>query len=334
MITFEGKRILLTGGAGFIGSWIAQKLCQEGAFVRVYDNFSSGTKDNLKHLDVEIIEGDILDKKGLKEAMMDCDLVSHQAAQLEITHCIKNPEKDLQVNAIGTLCVLQVAQEVDSIQKVIMASSACVYGQTNHKQSEESHPTNPNWAYGVSKLAAEKYCHIFSQTTKIPTVCLRYAIVYGPREWYGRVLTIFLKRALSGLQPVIFSDGFVKRDFVFVEDVARFHNLSISKDTGLHKVFNVGTGVATSIRDLAYLVIDIFGLKNIPVFEGIAEGECSELVEENRMRLPQELKQIILSPTMGNKILGFCPKTSLSEGLLLELAWLQQNRDRWEKMSY
>jgi len=333
MSELSNMRVLVTGGAGFIGSWIVQGLVEKGARVRVYDNFSSGTEENLHGLDVEIVNGDILDFDSLKTAMLGCDMVSHHAAQLEITTCIRSPQHDLRVNAFGTLNVLKAA-EIVGVKKVVVASSACVYGQAQYIPTDEKHPTNPNWAYGVSKLAAEKYCHIFSEMTGIPTVCLRYGIVYGPREWYGRVLTIFLKRALKNLPAVVFGDGSQKRDFVYVEDAAQLHNLALVTDTGMHSVFNVGTGIGTRIVDLAELVTEICSLRTPPIFEDVPEGGWSSIVEGGRMRLPNELQQMVLDPSLAGKVLGFRPRTSLSDGLSEEWRWLRNNPERWKKMSY
>src|SRR5690606_31912049 len=155
---------------------------------------------------IQIVEGDILDHEKLKAAMKGHHVVSHQAAQLEITHCVDDPIDDLRSNTIGTLHVFQAAV-ANGIEKIMNASSACVYGHPLYKPSDETkHPTNPNWAYGASKLAAEKYGQIFCELYKLPIVSFRYAIIYGEREWYGRVLTIFLKRILEGKNPVVFGE--------------------------------------------------------------------------------------------------------------------------------
>ena len=188
---FANQKIFLTGGAGFIGSHIVESLLKEGAKVTIYDNFSSGSMENLKAIEgqVTIIKGDILDYPALEAAMRGHDLVSHQAAQLEILKCVDDPLWDLQVNTGGTVNVLRAAKSV-GVRKAVLASSACVYGQTDADQQTEDHPTQPNWAYGVSKLAGEHYARIYMTDYGLPVVNLRYGIIYGPREWYGRVFTI------------------------------------------------------------------------------------------------------------------------------------------------
>src|SRR5262249_49872680 len=163
-------------------------------------------------------EGEILDLPALERAAEGCAVVSHQAAQLEITHCIDDPIDDLRTNAIGTLNVFLAARKAGA-QRILNASSACVYGQAIDPPSDEDRsPTNPNWAYGASKLVAEKYGKIWTEFHNLPVISFRYGIVYGEREWYGRVLTIFLKRILDGKPPVVFGAGDQIRDFTYVGD--------------------------------------------------------------------------------------------------------------------
>ena len=202
-MNMRGVRVLVTGGAGFIGSHIVFSLVNQGANVRVLDNFSSGLRDNLTDVgeDIEVLNGDVRDANVVHRAMHGCRVVSHQAAQLEITKCLEDPLDDLKANTVATINIFDAAAKA-GVERVIYASSACVYGQPEYLPSDEAkHPTNPNWPYGVSKLAAEKYAAIYHKLTGIPIAGLHYAIIYGPREWYGRVLTIFLKRLLSGQAP-------------------------------------------------------------------------------------------------------------------------------------
>jgi UDP-glucose 4-epimerase len=166
------------------------------------------------------------------------------------------------------------------------------------------------------------------------TIGLRYAIIYGPREWYGRVLTIFLKRALNGKAPVVFGDGKQLRDFTYVDDLVDLHTRCLTRNTGLHEIFNVSTGVGTSIRKLAQTVLKVTGIGGKPVFEEIAEGERSALVDEKRERLPCELQRMVLDPSKAKRKLRWEPKITLAEGLRREYEWLSQNPGRWKKMSY
>jgi UDP-glucose 4-epimerase len=329
------KSVLITGGAGFVGSHIVEDLVKSGYRVTVFDNFSSGLEENLKGVagDVEIIEGDVVDRDAIITAARGKDIISHQAAQLEITKCIEDPIGDLNTNLVGTINVLEAARQA-GVERVVNASSACIYGQAETSPvDEDAHPHNPNWSYGASKLAAEKYAQVFSNDYGFPVFSLRYGIVYGPREWYGRVLTIFLKRALSGRPPVIFGSGDQVRDFVFVKDAVAIHRACIETDRTGAESFNVGTGVATSIVDLAQTVCDVTGIEAKPVREEVEPGQRSELVD-GRMRLPSELAVMHLSPAKTERIFGLRPSTSLRDGLAREWEWLQKNPERWSEMHY
>jgi UDP-glucose 4-epimerase len=324
-------RILVTGGAGFVGSHIVERLVSAGHRVRVYDNLSSGRRENLAGVgnDVELIVGDILDYAALSRAMRGAELVSHQAAQLEIVKCNDDPANDLHVNTVGTLNVLRAAVEA-GVYKLVQASSACVYGQAVRvPESEADHPTDPNWAYGVSKLANEKYGQIYRQRHGLPVVSLRYGITYGPREWYGRVLTIFLKRALHGEPPVIFGQGDQVRDFICVRDVARLHNLCLFSPAADGQILNAGSGIGTSIRELAEQVVRVTGVDQAPLHEEVLPGEFSRLMPF-RVRLPQEMDQMVLDRRKAEQLLGWEPAIILEQGLREEWEWLSENPDAWE----
>ncbi len=335
-MNLRGVRILVTGGAGFIGSHIVESMVRQGAKVRVLDNFSSGLRENLEDVgdDIEVLNGDVRDANVVHRAIRGCHIVSHQAAQLEITKCLEDPLEDLRANTVATINVLDAAGKA-GVERVIYASSACVYGQPAYLPSdEEKHPTNPNWPYGVSKLAAEKYAAIYHNLTGIPITGLRYAIVYGPREWYGRVLPIFLKRLSEGKAPVIFGDGSQQRDFTFVEDVVALHDALLAKDVPGHEVFNVSTGIGTTVKQLAELTVAVTGAAVEPSYEDIRPGQRSEVVDEQRMRLPCELEAMVLDPRKAQRLLGWEARLDLRTGLAREYEWLRANPGRWQKMSY
>lgn len=328
------KSVLVTGGAGFIGSHLVDDLLASGHRVTVFDNFSSGSRENLAHVadDVEIVTGDVLDREAVIAAARGKDVISHQAAQLEITKCLEDPIGDLRTNLIGTLNVLEAAREA-GVERMVNASSACIYGQAAAPPSVEEGPHDPNWSYGASKLAAEKYAQIFSNDYGFPVFSLRYGIVYGPREWYGRVLTIFLKRALEGRAPVVFGAGDQLRDFVYIADVVAVHRACMATNlTGAHS-FNAATGVATSIAQLAELVCEVTGVDATPVREDIAPGERSSLVD-GRMRLPAELAVMHLSPVKAQRMLGVVVATAVRDGIAREWSWLRKHPNRWNEMHY
>ena len=326
--------MLVTGGLGFIGSHIVESLLHQGAAVRVFDNGRSGTEENLRAVrdDVEVIRGDILDLDALRQAVRGVDAVSHQAAQLEITRAIADPVEDLTTNTIGTLNVFRACAEA-GVGRIVQASSAGVYGQAVHTpEDEDTHPTEPNWAYGVSKLANEKYAAIMRAVHGLSITSLRYGIVYGPREWYGRVLTIFLRRALDHQSLVVFGDGRQVRDFVYVSDVVAMHERCLLDGAADHQVFNVATGTGTSVNALAEVVNEVSGRDLDIVHEDVPEGERSTQVD--RTRLPQELKTLVQSRDKARALLDWEPATSLAQGIAAEWSWLQENAHRWTVMSY
>ncbi|HEV3092214.1 MAG TPA: NAD-dependent epimerase/dehydratase family protein [Candidatus Cybelea sp.] len=327
--------VLVTGGAGFIGSHIVADLLRGGHRVTIFDNFSSGLRENLAAFDgdVEIVEGDILDAEALKAAARGKDAISHQAAQLEITKCLDDPIDDMRTNLVGTINVLEAARAA-GVSRVVNASSACIYGQAVDPPSDEdAAPHDPNWSYGASKLAAEKYAQIFSNDYGFAAHSLRYGITYGPREWYGRVLTIFLKRLSEGKAPVIFGVGEQIRDFVYVDDVVAIHRACLEGDLAGAQSFNGGTGVATTVAQLADLACEISGTGLRPISENVQPGETSALVD-GRMRLPSELGVMQLSPKKVERTFGLKPNVTLREGLRREWEWLQENPHRWTRMSY
>lgn len=330
----KGKKVLVTGGAGFIGSHIVERLLNEGATVTVLDNFRTGLRENLDKVkgDIKLVEGSILEPKDLAKVVKGQDLISHQAAQLEIMRALDDPVEDLVTNTVGTLNVLKAAVEF-GVPKVVEASSAGVYGQAvETPQREDTHPTNPNWAYGVSKLATEKYAEIFKEAHGLNVTSLRYGIVYGPREWYGRVLTIFLKRALEGEPLVVFGDGKQIRDFVNVKDVVTMNLMCLEDAAANSQVFNVSTAKGTDINQLAELVQKASGKKVEIIHEDVKEGEKSKYYD--RMRLPQELKELIQANEKAEKLLGWKPTVDLEKGIKEEYEWLSKHADRWQKMNY
>jgi UDP-glucose 4-epimerase len=333
-MSLSGRRILVTGGAGFIGSFIVEALVAEGCRVTVYDNFRTGYRENLASVSDEIvvIEHTILDYDRLLEACRGQDAICHQAAQLEITRAIDDPIEDLQTNTAGTLNVFKAAVEA-GIEWVVFASSAGVYGQAvETPQHENTHPTKPNWAYGVSKLATEKYAAIFRDLHGLQTTGLRYGIVYGPREWYGRVLTIFLKRALEQQPLVVFGDGEQIRDFVHVDDVVEMNLLCLRDERAASEILNVASGVGTTINELAAVVREISGHDLEIVHEDVEEGQSSSYY--HRIRLPMELKTLVQSYEKARELLGWRPTVALRDGVAGEYAWLQENSGRWQRMTY
>ncbi|MBD3254452.1 MAG: NAD-dependent epimerase/dehydratase family protein [Candidatus Lokiarchaeota archaeon] len=325
----KDKSILITGGAGFIGSHLADRLLAEGANrVIVYDNFSTGKKKYLEGKDIEIFNGDILDYNHLNECAKNIDIISHHAAELEVFTGINNTVHDLKTNIIGTLNVLNAAIN-NNIKKLVYASSGGVYGQAQEIPQTESHPLMPHWPYGVSKLAGEKYCTQYYLLYGLPTVSFRYGIVYGPREWYGRVLTLFIKRALEGKSPIIFGNGEQRRDYVYVDDIVEANVLAIKNDKANGKVFNLGGDKAYSINQVANLILRNVNLEISPIYDNPEPGKASKH-QPNRKRLPGELIDFILDSSLIKKTLNYQAKTSFEEGIQKEIIWIKNNMDIWD----
>jgi UDP-glucose 4-epimerase len=324
----KGKKIFITGGMGFIGSHLVARFLKEGAAeVVVYDNLSTGVKEYLKDLDVTFIEGDILDYEKVKGAMKGCEIVSHHAAELEVFNGIENSVHEMQVNIQGTLHVLNAAIK-NNIQKFEYASSGGVYGQAVTIPEPIDHPLMPQWPYGVAKLAGEKYCTQYTQLYGLPTVSFRYGIVFGPHEWYGRVSTLFIKRALEGKPPVIFGDGKQRRDFVYVEDVVEANILGLLNDDANGKFFNVGGISHVNVEDIAQTVTKIINPSLKPIYDNPEPGKASKH-QPNRRRLPGELIDFILDNSQTTKILGYTPKIDYETGVRKEIDWLKANPNIW-----
>lgn len=326
-------RIFITGGAGFIGSNLVKNLLEKKCYkITVYDNLSTvncGINNIKEYIDngcIHFINGNILDEDFLLSSMCNHDIVIHLAAQLEVTASYNNPIYDLNVNLIGTINVINACVK-NKINRLINASSACVYGFTDGIASVESDNTNPNWEYGISKLAAEKYIQIAHNTHNINFTSLRFSIVYGINEWYGRVLTIFIKRALENKDIVIFGDGKQCRDYINVKDVCDFiYECIINKNT-YNKNYNVSSGIGITINELAGKVQTIFPEINI-IYENINEGEVSKIVE-GRVRLNQELKYLILNNSYALNTTDWYPKVNFDDGLSEYIEWIKNNLNYW-----
>jgi len=329
----EGKNILITGGAGFIGSHLADEYLQQGAGkIVIFDNFSTGFKENLdsKEKRINIVKGSILDEKLLDKTVRKekIEIIDHEAAELEVYTGIQNVHKDAQVNIIGTLNVLNVAMK-NRIKKVLFASSGAVYGEAEYLPIDENHPVTPHWPYGVSKLSAELYCTQSFRLYGLDTTAFRYSIVYGPREWYGRVLTMFIKRIfVEDKPPVVFGDGEQLRDYLYVKDLVKAHILAIENPKAAGEIFNISSGQGISISELAQILIDHSRKNLVAVFDNPPEGDASPFQPE-RIRLKGELKNFVLRNDKAKRILGWSPSINFRDGVTREIEWLMPNKDRW-----
>ncbi|MEM5866990.1 MAG: GDP-mannose 4,6-dehydratase [Candidatus Aenigmatarchaeota archaeon] len=330
----EGKNVLITGGAGFIGSHLAEEyLANNAKNVIIYDDFSTGTIKNLDHIKDErlkIVEGSVLDVARLDEVIKrgKVDIIEHLAAELEVYKGIKDSCRDARLNIFGTLNVLNIALK-NGVKRILFASSGAVYGEAKYLPIDESHPLEPHWPYGVSKLSAERYVIQYHKLFGLETTAFRYGIVYGPREWYGRVLTMFIKRIfLESKPPVVFGDGSQTRDFIYVGDVVKAHLLAIKNAEAVGQVFNIGSGKGVSVRELAELLINISGKKLEILYDNPEEGSASKFQPE-RIRLIGELKNFVLDYSKAEKILGWRPTIKFEDGLAEEIKWILNFPEIW-----
>lgn len=260
----DNKKVVVTGGAGFIGSHLAELLMSKDYAVIIIDDLSTGKMVNIEPLlhlgNVEFVEGSISDLPLLQRLFQNVDYVFHEAAIASVARSVENPLASHEVNVTGSLNVLLAARD-NGVKKVVCASSAAVYGDTPTLPQREDMTPNPKSPYAVHKLTMEHYCRIFTELYSLPTVCLRYFNVYGPRQdpnsEYAAVISKFIQKAIEEKPLTIFGDGEQSRDFVFVKDVTRANLLAVESDTT--GVFNIGTGESISLNTLAEQITRLTG---------------------------------------------------------------------------
>jgi len=262
------SRILVTGGAGFIGSHIVNRLLQEGFEVIVLDNLSTGRitniKQHLKNRRFKMIEGDVREEKVVRKALKGVEAVIHEAAISSVEESIKNPIKTNDINLNGTLNLLNLSVK-EGVKRFVFASSASVYGDLNPPLREDFLP-KPISPYAVSKLSGEYYCKTFHKIYGLETICLRYFNVYGPRQrnnQYSSVIINFIDNLKKNKPLVIFGDGLQTRDFIYISDVVEANLIALKSKEGVGEVFNIATGKPITINGLAQTIIKLKGKSNL-----------------------------------------------------------------------
>jgi UDP-glucose 4-epimerase len=305
-------KILVTGGAGFIGSQVADAYIEYGHDVVIVDNLSTGRKENINP-DVKFINIDITDKKIRQLFQVEkFDVVNHHAAQIDVRKSVTDPIDDANINIIGTINILEHCVK-EGVKKFIFASTGgAVYGEQNYFPADENHPVNPVSPYGITKLSIEKYLNFYQVEYGLSYSILRYANVYGPRQNpFGEagVVGIFTNKLLQAEQPIINGDGSQTRDYVFVGDVVKA-NLLILKDN-TSTIYNIGTGIETNVNELFKILNELTGSKSDKKHGPPAKGE--------------QLRSVISSEKIL-KELGWKPSTSLNEGLKRTLDYYKRNK--------
>lgn len=299
----EGMTVLVTGGAGFIGSHLVDALVSV-ADVHVLDDLSNGSQENVPD-EASCFRGNVCDDQLLRIAMDGVDIVFHHAAEVSVGDSINHPRRHHETNVTGTVQVLEAARRADA--RVVLASSAAVYGDPNSIPVTEDEPMTPSSPYGVSKLAADHYARTYTRTYGLETVTLRYFNVYGPRqrpEGDGGVVATFVERATRGEDLVIHGGGQQTRDFLHVDDVVRA-NLAAATTDSVGRAFNVGTGRAESVNELARLVREY--------------ADASITVRHTEAR-DGDIRHSRADITRAEHELGFEPVVSLEDGLSALLA--------------
>jgi UDP-glucose 4-epimerase len=298
-----------TGGAGFIGSHIVDALVAQGRTATVFDDLSSGKRENVR-AGIALTVGDVRDKEAVRAAVSgSVDCVFHLAAQIDVRKAVEDPGLDAQVNIGGTINVLNACVEAHVRRFVMSSTGGALYGEPSTLPASEQSAIQPLSPYGVSKYCAEQYVEYFHRMYGLETVILRYANVYGPRQdptGEGGVVGIFARRILLGQVCIVYGDGEQTRDFVFVDDVAQANMLAMQGPLG---TFNIGTGVETSLNQL------------LTVFERVVGHPVARQYAPARAG---EVRRIALNAEKARHELGWKPMVSLEDGLGQTLAWVRQ----------
>ena len=296
-------KVLVTGGAGFIGSNLVRLLVSLGHQVAVLDNLTTGHLENLEpYHQVNLVPGDVRDPGVLDAVMPGVEVVYHLAASVGNTRSIEHPIEDAEINVIGTLQVLEAARQ-HGVRKLVYSSSAGIFGELKTLPIREDHPAEPDSPYGASKLGGEKLCLAYNKLYDLEVVCLRYFNVYGPNQRYdayGNVIPIFAHRMLAELPVVIFGDGQQTRDFVHVADVAQA-NVRAALAEGVSGVFNIGSGGAVTIYELLTLMCSASGFGADVHYEPARPGD---------VRYSQA------DITAAREAFGYVPSVGLEAGLV------------------
>lgn len=307
-------RYLVTGGAGFIGSNIAQELVNRGDSVRVLDNLSTGKKENLvKILDrIELIEGDIRGYHIVREAVSNIDVILHQAALPSVPRSIKDPITSNEVNVTGTLNILNAARDA-KVKRVVFASSSSVYGNTPELPKHEGIIPNPLSPYAVSKLTGEKYCGVFSSLYGLETVALRYFNVFGPHQdpssQYSAVIPLFITAMLRDERPVIFGDGEQSRDFTYISNVIEANILAATTPNISGIAVNCACHGRVTLNELVQGINEILGKNIVPIHKDERSGD---------------IKHSFANISAAEKYLLYKPVTSFDNGLKKTIEWYKQ----------
>jgi UDP-glucose 4-epimerase len=307
----------VTGGAGFIGSHLVDRLLSEGWQVRLLDDFSSGRESNVAHLNgkVELLRGDLRDRSLIEKALVGVDVVFHQAAVPSVPRSVAEPERTHDVNVNGTLGLLEAARSA-GVRRLVFASSSSAYGDTPELPKVETMPPCPLSPYALQKYTSERYCQLYHRLYGLETVALRYYNVYGPRQnpesEYAAVIPRFASACLASQAPVVFGDGEQTRDFTFVGDAVSANLLAAEAPGAPGEVINVAGGRRVSLNQLLAEIREITGAKILPRHEAARPGD---------------VRDSLASLERARELLGYEPQVELRTGLATTVEHLESVRE-------
>jgi UDP-glucose 4-epimerase len=309
-------KVLVTGGAGFIGSNLTESLLKRRHWVRVLDDFSTGKRENIifskEYHSMEILEGDIRDLHTCKKATRGVEYIFHQAALPSVQRSVEDPETSNAVNVGGTLNILLAAKE-EGVKRVIYASSSSIYGDTPALPKHEEMPPHPLSPYALQKYIGEQYCRLFYQLYGLDSVSLRYFNIFGPKQdpnsVYSAVIPKFIDALLHDRPPIIFGDGEQSRDFTFIENVVQANLLAMSAKHLHGEAMNIACGKRISLNQLLRILKKILGSKLAPIYQEPRKGDVRHSLADIRK---------------SKKILNYMPKVGTEEGLNKTVEFFQR----------
>jgi len=309
--------VLVTGGAGFVGSHIAARFAASGARVRVVDDLSTGHLENLEEIsgDVDFVRGSLNDEGTLKTALDGVELVFHEAAIPSVQRSVENPRETHQACVEGTFSLLLAARAA-GVRRLIYAASSSAYGDQPTLPKKEEMTPSPLSPYAAAKLVGEYYCQVWTRTYNFETVCLRYFNVFGPRQdpgsQYSGVISRFIDTLMHGERTVIFGDGEQSRDFTYVANVVDANLHAAETTRGIGQVINVANGRQTTLNELLATLKNILGKSDVEV--------------EYREQRVGDVRHSLADITLARELLDYESKVGLEEGLRLTLDWWKQSR--------
>ena len=304
-------RILVTGGAGFIGSNVVDRFVDAGHDVAVFDDLSSGRREFV-HPRAHFHLGDLADPAAVEACVASFrpELVDHHAAQIDVRRSVEDARRDAEINVLGSLSLLESCRR-HGVRKLIYASTGgALYGEARTIPASEDHPVNPESPYGASKHAVEHYLYLWRRLHRLDYTVLRYPNVFGPRQnphGEAGVNAIFIGAMLAGEAPRIFGDGEQIRDYLYVDDVVEANLLALERGSG--EIVNLGTGVGTSVNQIFRALRDLIGFQGEPIHEP---------------ERPGEIRRIVLDASRARRVLGWEPRVSFAEGLARTVAWSRE----------